>query len=129
MIDMPDNTPRAPTARDRENAAGQVRATHSPEDVEADLVRLSVSRLVEGRPSDVGEILLDVQESNATVAERAISWATVQGYERLIPGLQQMLTGEPPQSGFAAVINKRYSLLVLATWPWCPTETARNGEG
>ena len=90
-------------------------------------VRLSVTQLDPQQLGRPGTILLDVIEDDAAVAERAIAWATVRGYDRLVPALRSILGGPAPESGFAAVINKPHSLLVFATWPWCPTPHAVDG--
>jgi hypothetical protein len=44
----------------------------------------------------------------------------VRGYDRLISSIERMLGGPAPKSGFCAVINKPYQLLIFATWPWAP---------
>jgi hypothetical protein len=49
----------------------------------------------------------------------------VRGYDRLSTAIEELLGGEPPESGFAAVINKPHSLLLLATWPWRPNRQRR----
>lgn len=91
-------------------------------------VRLSVTRIDPTHLGKPGAILLDVIEEDETVAERAIAWATVRGYDRLVPGLERTLGGPPPEAGFMAVINRPHALLVFATWPWCPTPHAIEGE-
>lgn len=91
-------------------------------------VRLSVTQLDSQQWGRPGTVLLDVLEDDETVTERAIAWATVRGYDRLIPALTRTLDGPPPESGFAAVINRPHALLVLATWPWCPTPHAVYAE-
>lgn len=91
-------------------------------------VRLSVTQLVPGQMGRPGTVLLDVIEDDATVTDRAVAWAIVRGYDRLIPALRHTLGGPAPESGFAAVINKPHSLLVFATWPWCPTPHVVEGE-
>jgi hypothetical protein len=84
-------------------------------------VRLTVTRLDLGDLATPGTTLLDVMEPEETLVERAVAWAKVNGYDRLIPSLERTLACDPPPaSGYAAVINKPYSLLVFATWPWCP---------
>ena len=64
-------------------------------------VRLSVTQLDPQQLGRPGTILLDVIEDDATVAERAIAWATVRGYDRLVPALQSILGGPAPESGVA----------------------------
>lgn len=69
-----------------------------------------------------GELLLDVEEADAAAAaERVSAWAQARGYTKLRRAVEELL-GTAPESGFAAVINKPHSLMVLATWPWAPTE-------
>lgn len=89
-------------------------------------VRLSVTQVNVADPTAPGTLLLDITEQSKAVADRAIAWAQVQGYDQLVPSLQRVLDGAPPTSGFAAVVNKPYQLLVLATWPWCPTPVSRS---
>lgn len=47
-------------------------------------VRLSVTQLDPQQLGRSGTILLDVIEGDVTAAERAIAWASVRGYDRLI---------------------------------------------
>ncbi len=89
-------------------------------------VRLSVTQVNMADLTAPGTLLLDLTEQSGAVADRAIAWAQVQGYDQLVPSLQRVLGGAPPASGFAAVVNKPYQLLVLATWPWCPTPVSRS---
>lgn len=83
-------------------------------------VRLSVTKLDLEELGQPGELLLDLEETTETAAERAIAWAQVRGYDRLVPVLERTLSGPAPESGFAVVLNKPHELLIFATWPWCP---------
>jgi hypothetical protein len=67
-----------------------------------------------------GEILLGIEESTATVPDRARAWATEHGNDRLVPILDKTFVAQLPDSGFALTINKPTQLMVLVTWPWCP---------
>ncbi len=89
-------------------------------------VRLTITRIVLTDPNQPGEVLLDLQETTQTALERAIAWAEVQGYDGLDAALTRSLGGEPPSAGFVGVLNKPHSLLVLATWPWCPQPGPRS---
>lgn len=82
-------------------------------------VRLTVSEidLMSQRP---GEVLLDVTEAAPEAVARAVAWAHVRGYDRLSISMGRAFGGEPPESGFAAIINKPHQLLVTVTWPWAP---------
>ncbi len=100
---------------DATGAHGQVRSQ----------VRLSVTRVDLADLTTPGTLLLDLTEESEEVADRAIAWAQVQGFEQLIPSLKRVMGGAPPASGFVVVVNKPYQLLVLATWPWCPTPVSR----
>lgn len=91
------------------------------------LVRFSVSQLdatllrevQRGRPRPT-TVLVDVLDDDTHLAASAIAWAGARGYHQLIPALERMLGGPPPEIGFAAIINKSHALLVFARWQWCP---------
>ena len=89
-------------------------------------MRLSVTRIDLKDPGTPGQLLLELdEESSAAAVTRATAWAQVRGYDRLSTAIEELLGGEPPESGFAAVINKPHSLLLLATWPWRPNRQRR----
>lgn len=90
-------------------------------------VRISVTQLDaglmgkphRGRPRP-RSVLVDVIDDDALAADHAIAWATARGYHQLVGALGRMFAGEPPQSGFASIINRTHALLVFTSWPWCP---------
>lgn len=103
--DLPDPLDDAPTCQSRPEGP----------------VRISVMQIdFTPRPLRQGNLLLDVEEPDATGAvERVNAWPQARGYARLQRAIEEVL-GTTPESGFAAIINKPHSLMVLATWPWAP---------
>lgn len=82
-------------------------------------VRLTISE-IDLTSRRTGDVLLDVTEAAPQAVARAIAWAHVRGYDRLSISMDRAFGGEPPESGFAAIINKPHQLLVMVTWPWAP---------
>jgi hypothetical protein len=87
-------------------------------------VRLSITRIDLDALWAPGEVLLDVEETSELAAERARSWAQVRGFDRLVTSIDRVPGGFGPAAGWAVIINKPNSLMLLATWPWCPVEVA-----
>ncbi len=85
------------------------------------VVRLTVSKVDLEGSSRHSAPLLDLEDTAAAVVETARAWAQVRGYDSLAPTIERVFGGDPPKSGFAVLINKPHSLLVMATWPWYPS--------
>lgn len=82
-------------------------------------VRLTIDRRDLSVPGLPGEVLLDITETDETILDRAVAWAQVRGYDRLTPSLESLFKKDH-RDGWCAVINRPHSLVILATWPWCP---------
>lgn len=88
-------------------------------------VRVTISTLDDGFDQP-GTCRVDLDEPNAAAArERATAWAEVRGYDNAVPAIHRLLTGEPPDSGYAALINKPHQLLIMAVWPWAPENASK----
>lgn len=94
-----------------------------------DLVRLTISPVVLSPLGPGGPPVLDVNEIQPVAIERAVAWAKVRGYDKLVGTITAVFDAEPPESGFTTIINKPHQLIVIATWPWAPSgQRSQDGD-
>lgn len=92
----------------------------SPDDSGFTGVQLIIAELLE--PPIFGRLprLLDIADEPWIVEQTALAWAEVRGLEVLASAIDRTVP-PPPDTGFAAVINKRHRLIVYSRWHWAGT--------